>query len=58
MDENWPTATRKEQRGRFPAHDDLPRMGPLPRAEALRIARQRLADWLAAHPELRPVDHE
>jgi hypothetical protein len=54
-DENWPTPTRKESRGVFPAHEDRPGPGvPLPWAEALRIARKRLADWLDEHPELVP----
>lgn len=53
MTDTWPTATRKETRGRPPAHDDHPRIqGPLTRAEALRIARKRLADWIESHPDL------
>jgi hypothetical protein len=40
---------RRECRGDFPAHTDLPGRRVIPLAEAKRLARQRLDDWKAAH---------
>jgi hypothetical protein len=47
----WPTPTRREARGLFPAHDDRPRR-VLTLAEARTIARDRLDQWRAGrHPD-------
>ena len=44
----WPTPTRREARGLFPAHDDRPRR-VLTLAEARTIARDRLDRWRRDH---------
>jgi len=44
----WPTPTRREPRGLFPAHDDRPRR-VLTLAEARTIARDRLDAWRQEH---------
>lgn len=47
---DFPTPARTEKRGTFPEHPDPPRHArPLTGPEALAIARQNLADWIAEH---------
>jgi len=48
MTDPFPVPTRREPRGDFPAHSDVPRP-VLPLAVAARIARDRLAEWRRQH---------
>lgn len=43
------TPGRREQRGDFPVHAELPGRRLLPLAEARRLARERLDEWKAQH---------
>jgi hypothetical protein len=43
----WPTPTRRESRGLFPEHTELPGRRVLTLAEARTIARDRLEQWRA-----------
>lgn len=44
--------TRIEPRGEPPEHTELPGRRVLALVEAKRLARQRLDDWKAAHPNV------